>query len=138
MKTFNKLEQADNCERLAHILEHINPALYDHSLYQGKSELCGTIACALGWACQFGVGGLSYSFVGLPQIDDDESLSDSPSCAEHVFGDGTYNTIFGVARHAYVDVMPFRDTGDQGHSDSINLLRAQAAQLREEFTTENL
>lgn len=133
MTIYTKLQQAEHCERLARVLMDVGVMGYDHSMFIESSD-CGTVCCAAGWACQMGIGGLKFDSYDLPYLPG--FIGDYGSC-DQVFGHDSYSHIFDCLRYECSDVLHHKETGDRGWSDSINLLLAQAAMLRDEYASQS-
>lgn len=95
----------DRLQRLAHILNDLTPEQVALDNWQSR---CGSVACALGWACtdpEFIRGGLSFSRLGAPYFDtgvegdrdDDRHLySFAAGAAFFGLGEGKGEDLFGL------------------------------------------
>jgi hypothetical protein len=128
MRKYNKLEQSFHCTELAMRLEKLGANRYNHEFYT-----CGTVACALGWAAEYGFGGL---FLDENNVPIRAAGQTDVMAADEVFGEGAYQNIFSYFRYNFSDVLISEETADHGWSDSINLLYAQAAMLRDQHEEE--
>lgn len=145
---FTKEEQASNCEQLAAKLEALpNDGGYDHGVFF-ESNVCGTRACALGWAGYHHIGGMHLNPGGLPVHPDMQHKYRPSVSADYVFGTGAWDSIFNdtALDELIIDRLPPNDTwklddsdcasdvrvGTPAKNSAIEALREQAHKLRSE------
>lgn len=148
IKKFTREEQAQHCDQLVAVLEETSAVNYDHSVFVEagrRSNECGTIACALGWAAIRGIGGLKLEQKVNPVHPDLMSYVESMwqvtrDSADHVFGDDAWQRIFAAENTSYDDKLA--EAHDEGETvddldvqqtdrdEAINRLIDQAISLR--------
>jgi hypothetical protein len=143
---YSKTQQAEHCSQLAKLLGKISPSEYHHGTYHLKNYSgCGTVACALGWAAEKGIGNLFLhscsedNTAGTPRFITAQGASLNPAmAAEEVFGKNSFEEIFSTNRNERMQVPDYKYTDDRGRADSIKLLLERAARLRAEASEETL
>jgi hypothetical protein len=111
---FTPQQQAEHCRQLADLLAsdrvkgHYNQAYFTNLRFgeveadtmhgtdeEAFGDVCGTVACACGWAGAAGIGGMKVDPFGDPYLETaDGSFFHTYAAGDIVFGDGASERIF--------------------------------------------